>query len=93
MRDAAHIFIAPGANPHCGIITFSDFIPLIKSVVSTSSVRSKYPMLSSAATVPIFLFIAKGPAEITASTSFKNSLTWLMSLASNPSVMSPCLIS
>ncbi|MDA8696451.1 hypothetical protein N9M12_01625 [Gammaproteobacteria bacterium] len=50
-------------------------MPLINSVVSTSSVRSKYPILSSAATAPIFLLIANGPAEMTASTSFKNALT------------------
>ena len=90
---AAQILIAPGAKPHCGIITLLESIFLMNSVVSTSSVRSKYPMFISAATVPIFLLMANGPADITAFIPFRNCLTWSMSLASKPSVISPCLIS
>ena len=88
---AAHTFIAPGAKPHCGINMLFDFKVLMKSVVSTSSVKSKYAIPSSAATVAIFLFTAKGAAEITASAPFKKSFTCLISLASNPSAISPCL--
>ena len=44
----------------------------------------------SDATVPIFLFIANGPADITASIPLRNSLTCVISLASKPSVISPC---
>ena len=90
---AAQILIAPGARPHCGIMTLDVSMLLINSVVSTSSVKSKYPIPISEATVPIFLLIANGPAEITASVPFRKSLTCSISRASSPSVMSPCLIS
>ena len=72
---AAQILIAPGASPHCGIKIFSDLSDLINSVVSTSSVKSKYPMPSLADTLAIFLFTAKGPADITASAPLRKSLT------------------
>ena len=70
-----------------------DFKDLIYSVVSTSSVKSKYPISSSEATFAIFLLTANGPAEITASAPLRKPFTCEISEASKPSVMSPWLIS